>query len=132
MLYYGRSRGVTILGTEGTVLIDRDGYEVYDLNGKRTAEVKAGTATSTADLVGRDQMTAAHFTNLIAGIREGEKLRAPVEVGNVAVTTLHLANIAWFTGRALETDPATGRIVNDAEAMKHWQREYEPGWEPKI
>jgi len=35
MRYYGRDRGSTIMGTTGTVLVDRDGYEVYDWKGKR-------------------------------------------------------------------------------------------------
>ncbi|MGB8259613.1 MAG: Gfo/Idh/MocA family oxidoreductase [Terracidiphilus sp.] len=129
MPYYGRGRGSTILGTDGTVLVDRDGYEIFDLKGKKTAEFKAGSATATADLVGRDSMTEAHFANLIAAVRKGDRLNAPIEVGNVAVTMLHLSNIAWFTGRALNLDPKDGHILNDAEAMQHWQRNYEPGWE---
>ena len=28
MKYYGRDRGSTIMGTSGTVLVDRDGYEI--------------------------------------------------------------------------------------------------------
>jgi hypothetical protein len=77
-------------------------------------------------------MTDAHFANFIAGIRKGEKLNAPVSVGNVAVTMLQLSNIAWFVHRELDLDPANGEIKNDAEAMKYWNREYEKGWEPRI
>jgi predicted dehydrogenase len=132
MRYFGRGRGSLIEGTDGTVMVDRDGYEVYDLKGKKTDEFKVGKQTSTADLVGADSMTDAHFANFIAGIRKGEKLHAPVSVGNVAVTMLQLSNIAWFVNRELNIDPADGKIQNDPEAMKYWNREYEPGWEPKI
>jgi hypothetical protein len=114
------------------VIVDRDGYEVYDLKGHKTGEVKAGSATSSADLVGRDSMTDAHFANFIAGIRTGEKLRSPVAVGNVAVTMLQLSNIAWEVKRELNLDPKTGRILNDPQAMAMWDREYEKGWEPRI
>ena len=31
-----------------------------------------------------------------------------------------------------DCDPNNGRILNDPEAMKHWSREYAPGWEPKV
>ena len=85
-----------------------------------------------ADLVGRDSMTDLHFANFIAAIRTGEKLNAPVSVGNVAVTMLQLSNIAWEVNRELNINPANGMIVNDAEAMKGWNREYEKGWEPKV
>ena len=129
---YNRGRGSVIEGTEGSVLVDRDGYEVYDLKGKKTDEFKVGKQTSTTDLIGADSMTDAHFANFIAGIRKGEKLNAPVSVGNVAVTMLQLSNIAWFVNRELNLDSADGKIKNDAAAMKYWNREYEKGWEPRI
>jgi len=132
MRYYGRDRGSAILGTTGTVVVDRDGYEIYDLHGKKTNEVKAGGGTSSADLVGRDSMTDAHFANFIEGVTKGGKLNAPIEVGNVAVTMLQLSNIAWITQRELHLDAKDGKILNDAEAMKMWSREYEKGWEPHV
>jgi predicted dehydrogenase len=132
MTYYNRGRGSTIIGTTGSVLVDRDGYEIYDVAGKKTSEFKAGSATSTADLVGRDSMTDLHFANFIAGIRTGAKLNAPIDVGNVAVTMLQLSNIAWETNHELQLDPANGKITNDSEAMKLWGRDYEPGWAPQL
>ena len=132
MKYYGRDRGSTIMGTTGTVLVDRDGYEIYDLGGKKTSEFRAGGNTSSSDLVGRDSMTAAHFANFIAGIRNGEKLNAPVSVGNISVTMLQISNIAWEVNRELHLDTKDGRIQGDPEAMKMWGREYENGWAPRV
>ena len=132
MKYYNRDRGSTIMGTEGTVLVDRDGYEIYDLKGNKTSEFKVGGKTSSADLVGRDSMTDAHFANFIAGIRNGEKLHAPIAVGNVAVTMLQLSNVAWEVNRELHLDQKDAQIQGDSEAMKMWGREYEKGWEPHV
>ena len=132
MKYYGRDRGSTIMGTTGTVLIDRDGYEIYDLNGKKTDEFKSGSATSSSDTIGRDSMTDAHFTNFIAAIRKGEQLNAPISDANIAVTMLQLSNIAWEVNRELHLDTKSGRIQNDPEAMKMWGREYEKGWAPQV
>jgi len=132
MKYYGRDRGSAIMGTTGTVLVDRSGYEVYDLEGKKTSEFRAGSTTSSSDLVGRDSMTDAHFANFIAGIRNGEKLNAPVSVGNISVTMLQLSNIAWEVSRELRLDTKDGRIQGDPEAMKMWGREYENGWAPRV
>ncbi|HXY51164.1 MAG TPA: Gfo/Idh/MocA family oxidoreductase [Terriglobales bacterium] len=132
MKYYTRDRGSTIMGTTGTALIDRDGYEIYDLNGNKTNEFKAGTTTSSSDVVGRDAMTDAHFANFIAGILKGEELNAPVSDGNVAVTMLQLSNIAWEVNRELHLDTQSGRIQGDPEAMILWEREYENGWAPHI
>jgi predicted dehydrogenase len=133
MKIYDRDRGSVIMGTTGSVLVDRDGYEVYDLKGNKTSEFKADNKqTSSSDLVGRDSMTDLHFANFIAGIRTGEKLHAPVAVGNVSVTTLQLSNIAWKVNRELRVDTTDAKIQGDAEAMKMWNREYQPGWAPKV
>ncbi len=133
MKYYGRDRGSSIMGTEGSVIVDRDGYEVYDLKGKKTGEFRAQSEqTSSSDLTGRDSMTDAHFANFIAAIKTGEKLHSPVAEGNVAVTMLQLSNVAWEVNRVLNLDPTDGKIVNDADAMRHWDRSYENGWEPTL
>jgi predicted dehydrogenase len=132
MKYYGRDRGATILGTSGTVLVDREGYEIYNLDGKKTGELKAGSGGSSSDLISRDSMTDAHFANFIAGLRKGEKLNAPIEVGNISVTMLQLSNIAWEVGRELHLGANAGRIEGDPDAMKMWGREYEKGWTPHV
>ncbi len=132
MKLYGRDRGSVISGTTGSVLVDRGGYEIYDLKGNKTAEYKTGKETSSSDLVGRDSMTDAHFGNFIDGIQTGAKLHAPIEVGNVAVTMLQLSNVAWKCNRELRLDQTDGKIVGNPEAMKMWGRQYEPGWEPKV
>ena len=132
MKFYGRDRGCAIMGTTGTVVMDRDGYEIYDLKGNKTSEFKVGSTTSSADTVGRDSMTEAHFANFIAAIRKGEKLHAPIEVGNISVTMLHVSNIAWELNREMHLDPSDGHIQKDAEAMAMWSREYEKGWAPRV
>jgi len=130
---YGRDRGALIRGTKGSVIVDRDGYEVYDLSGKKTDEFSVRNQhTSSTDTRGADSMTDAHFANLIAAIRTGEALHSPIEQGYVAVTMLQLANYAWDVNRTLKLDPANGHILGDPEAEKMTRREYEKGWAPKV
>ena len=130
--YYGRSRGSTIHGTEGTVLIDRSGYQVFTLNDKLIDEYKTKEKTTTQDLQSIDSMTTKHFQNLINGIRIGEKLRSPIEEGNISVTMLQLSNIAWKLNRTLQLNKENGHILDDNKAMELWRREYEKGWELKV
>ena len=130
--YYDRGRGVTVHGTEGTVLIDRDGYEVYSLNDRRIEQFLIEKKNTTQDLQSIDTMTDQHFLNLIDGIRDGVQLHSPIAEGNISVTMLQLSNIAWKTGRPLTLNSGDGHILNDARAMALWRREYEPGWELKI
>jgi predicted dehydrogenase len=130
--YYGRSRGSTIHGTEGTVLIDRSGYQVFTLNDKLIDEYKTEEKTTTQDLQSIDTMTTKHFQNLINGIRVGEKLHSPIEEGNISVTMLQLSNIAWKLNRTLQLNKENGHILDDNKAMELWRREYEKGWELKV
>jgi predicted dehydrogenase len=133
MKRYNRDRGSLIEGTTGSVIVDGDGYEVYDKDGKRTDQFLASSVqTSSTDTTGFDAMTGSHFANMIAAVQRGERLNSPVEVGNVAVTMLQLANYAWETNRTLNLNPSNGHIVGDPEALAMTKRTYEKGWEPKV
>jgi predicted dehydrogenase len=129
---YGRSRGTAVLGTSGSVVMDRDGYTVYDLANK---VVKQGLAAQPGDGLntrGDDEMTGLHIANFVDAVRTGVALRQPIAEGAKSVLLCHLGNIAQRTGRALLTDPKSGRITGDEEAMKLWQRDYAPGWAPVV
>jgi len=129
---YGRSRGTAILGTTGSVVMDRDGYTVYDL---KNAVVKQNLATKAGDglnISADDDMTNLHIGNFLDAVRTGAPLRQPIEEGAKSVLLCHLGNIAQWTGRALRVDPATGHIQGDDAAMAYWQREYAPGWAPTV
>ncbi len=127
--YYGRSRGIAVYGTKGVVILDRQGYEVYDLEDHKLEERTVQDKNTTKDLQSIDSMTDAHFRNFVNAIQNGEKLHSPIEEGNVAVTMLHLSNISWRVGRTLNLNNSDGHILNDAEAMHLWKRQYEKGWE---
>jgi len=132
MKLYNRDRGSVIFGTKGSVVMDRDGYEVYDLKGKKTDEFLTGRQTSTSDLVGRDAMTDAHFANFINSARGLDTLHSPISIANISVTMLLISNIAWIKDREMKLNTTNGHILNDPEAMKLWGREYEKGWEVTI
>src|SRR5437660_7685210 len=129
---YGRARGTAILGTTGSVVLDRDGYTMYDLkekDGKSSFDANARAALSVS---GGDDMTALHIDSVLDSIRTGAALHQPIEEGAKSVLLGHLGNIAQSTGRALRTDPKSGHIVGDDEAMRFWQREYARGWAPVV
>src|SRR5437660_4157226 len=66
---YGRERGTAILGTGGSVVMDRDGYTIYDLkdkDGKSSFDANARAALSVS---GGDDMTALHIDSVLDSIR---------------------------------------------------------------
>ncbi|MBM52761.1 MAG: dehydrogenase [Acidobacteria bacterium] len=128
----GRGRGVSIHGEEGTVIIDRSGYVVYDRDNN---EVKRSTRSQTDSALNTragGDLTALHINNFLESIRGNAQPNAPVDDGQRSVLLCHLGNIAQRTGSALHCDPSNGHVINNPEAMDYWGREYEPGWEPKV
>jgi predicted dehydrogenase len=130
--YYNRGRGVLIQGTRGSVILDRNSFEVYDIGDNLVESYDNSTREATTNVVGGGPLTDAHFKNMLDAIRNGKDLNAPIEEGNISVTMLQLSNVAWKLDSALYLNPENAHIINNKEAMKMWKREYEPGWEPKI
>lgn len=129
-----RDRGTQVFGTTGSVIVDRDGFEVFDIKGKRTEEYRMPKKgkTSSADTVGADSMTDTHFRNLINAIRSGEKLDSPIEDASVSVAILLMSNIAYDLKRELKLNTSNGAFVNDPVATKMRSRTYQKGWEIRL
>lgn len=129
---YERSRGTTVLGTNGSIVVDRDGYVHYDLKNKVIKEVKAAAKGDALNTVGDDWLTQLHIDNFTSAVRTGTPLSAPIEDGAKTGTLCHLGTISQQVGRKLSIDPRTGHILHDAEASKLWSREYDPRWKPVV
>jgi hypothetical protein len=84
------------------------------------------------DTVGAGSLDTKHMVNFVGAIRDGVTQHSPILEGHKTNLLCHLGNISQKTGRALKTDPSNGHILDDPEAMKFWNREYEPGWEPTL
>jgi len=127
-------RGAMIYGTAGSALLENNNYTFFDEKNKVVKQVSEksesqGTNTQSANGIRLDRL---HVKNFIDSVRGEAQLTSPISEGHLSVTLLHLGNIAQRVGRTLNCDPGNGRIINDADAMKLWQRTYEPGWEPKV
>ena len=125
---FGRGRGVLVYGTKGSAIVDRNGYEIYDLAGKQVAKVEAPQQVATTNTVGMGPLDQFHATNMAETIRGTAKVQAsPVREGHISTTICHLGNIAYRTGQELKTDQTSGR-PHSSEAMKLWSVEYDRNW----
>ena len=129
---YQRSRGTTVLGTNGSVVVDRDGYVHYDLKNNVVKEVKAAPKGDALNTVGDDWLTALHIENFTNAVRTGTPLTAPIEDGAKTGTLCHLGTISQQLGRKLTIDSRNGHIIGDGEASRLWSREYDPRWKPVV
>lgn len=116
---------VKFYGTKGAMDLESNGsYTIYD---EKDSAQKRVASPGQGDI--------EHIVDFLTAIRNDTplKLNAEIEEGHKSTLLCHLGNIAQRTGRALRCDPQQGgRILDDAEAMQLWQREYEPGWEPQV
>lgn len=118
----GSTFGIAFYGDNGTLMLDGNSYTLYDAKQKLVDDQKA------------KQDNEGHLQNWVDAVRANDpsKLHAPIDQGVKSVMLCHYANISQRTGRALNVDPASGKIMGDEEAMKLWKREYREGWEPKV
>lgn len=131
-LVEGMGRGASIHGENGSVVMDRQGYTVYDQDNKEIWKRARSTTVSTLDTTGGGGLTDEHIANFLKVIREGGDQYAPIDEGHKSTLLCHLGNIAQHTGRTLKCDPASGRILDDEVSMALWGRSYEPGWEVTV
>ena len=116
----GNMFGISFHGSEGTLVIDRGGYRIFDMKNKQMEEHSGPSGD------------AEHLANFLDCIRSGEKPVSTIEEAHKSTLLCHLGNIAHRTGTQLETDASNGHIRNEEIAQKYWSREYDPAFEPKV
>jgi predicted dehydrogenase len=116
----GSQAGVAFHGEKGTMVIDSNGYTIFDLKDKQVAKVSDRAEDR------------PHFQNFVDCIRDGGKLHAEIEEGYKSALLCHLGNIAWRTGNTLDFDTLHREILWHGEQKELWGREYREGWEPKV
>lgn len=121
---------VCFYGEDGMLSIEGMGYKLYDVKGKETGGWKtSGEGDTVRGPGGEDD----HFANFLDCVRSGKRPNSDIAECQKSTMLCHYANIAYRTGNTIHIDPATGKIMDNAEAMKLWQRsEYREGWEPKV
>ena len=120
-----------VYGSNGSVFIDRSGYELFDIKGKSIRNSKSGGSEGGLALGGGGDLTTRHADNFFETIRGNATLTSPIQQGAISQSLTHYANIASRIDKSFEVDEKSGRIF-DREAMQLWSREYEQGWEPKL
>lgn len=120
---YGKNYGVEFVGTNGTLVANREGWEVYPLQGKCEA---AKCSPDYQDLT-------LHHTDFYNCMRTRNMQTAcTIDNGAMCAKYAHLGNISARVGSALVYDNEKQRFDNK-EANKLIKPTYRKGWEfPKL
>ena len=136
----GHDYGILFCGTEGSLLLDRSGFEVIPdkvvlpygirlVQGDRPLRKIGLQARKEKGVDGQP----AHIRNFLDCLQSRKLPTCDIEIAHRSTNTCHLGNIAYKVGRKLHWDETTETFKNDAEANALLAREPRKGYElPKV
>ncbi len=130
---YDRPNGMAFYGTNGTLMADRVGYEIFP-------ELAAGSwppgpaPSEPTFRIERKQMnttdaTSLHARAFVEAVRGMRKPPADIETGHRATTIPHLGNISFKTGLKLKWNAEKENFENQPEASKLLSRQARKPWD---
>jgi len=121
---HGGPSGCVFTGTKGTLHIDR---------GVLTSDPESIVKEPLGDKEVHLFQSPGHHRNWIDCIRSRKRPVADVEIGARSVAITQLGNLAYWTHKTLEWDPAAWRFTGEDADQKLLDRERRPQWKlPKI
>jgi predicted dehydrogenase len=116
----GRSWGVEWNGTEGTLILNDEGYQI-------TPERKQANLDPEKK-PGSGDPRPAHVRNFLDCVKTRKQPVLNLEIGHHVSTVAHLGNIAYRTGRKIKWDAVKEKVVGDDAANKLAHTEYRKPW----
>jgi predicted dehydrogenase len=124
---YGKDFGIEFHGTEGTLFLDRDGFQLYPEKWEFAPKPVERTAAMKMDSV--NDALYDHVTNFLQCLRSRQPAVCDIEVGCRSSNICFLANIAYRAQDRLIWDAANQRLIQgSAEARRLLGREYRAPW----
>jgi predicted dehydrogenase len=111
----GRGSGVSFHGENGTLVVDRSGWKVYDSKERLTSDTS-------------DQLNA-HLRNFVDCIRTRQRPNADIEIGHLSTALCQLGNIAWMLNREVTFDSDSKTFGDDAQANQLLTKTYRDPWQ---
>ncbi len=127
-----RPHGEAFYGTNGVLVSDRLGFEVYPELAPASQHGRAAGFRTAKKEAGAQDATALHVKDFIGCVRSRNRPAADVAVGHRASIVAHLGNIAYRTGSKIRWDAAKEEIVGDPEASRLLGRKARAPWDSII
>ena len=131
---YGRTEGIAFIGNNGTLVVNRQGWEVIP-----EGEKKDGKWVTKLDRVDLQKAQGSaldnHTKNFIDSLKanDGDMLNCNIKAGSTAAVAAHMGNIAFKTGEKIYWDKTQNSFRTNAAANELLKAKYHNGWElPKI
>ncbi|HWJ91052.1 MAG TPA: Gfo/Idh/MocA family oxidoreductase, partial [Flavisolibacter sp.] len=121
---YGLQHGIAFIGENGTLLLNRGGWEVRPDKNKDQPKMEAVSWQPSTDR-GLDK----HMVNFVEAIksRKKESLNCPIEAGARVAINAHMGNIAQRTGERIFWNAGQNKFLQP-KADQLVRPEYHNGW----
>jgi predicted dehydrogenase len=131
---YGRDHGVAFIGNNGTLVVDRGGWEVIgEKNRVNWAEVNGMKMESIPLTKSVGSGLDFHTRNFVDCMKSRAKPNCDIAIAQNTALNASLGNIAFRTNRKIFWDAAKQEILNDKDAQLLTLANYQNGWAlPKI
>lgn len=133
---YGRTEGIAFIGNNGTMVVNREGWELIPEtkkgdNGMTLYEIEDFPDQKRG---ARADYLADHAKNFVAAMKANDRsiLNCGIETGAIAAINAHMGNVAFKTGRKVYWDAAAGLFKNDPEANELIRAHYQNGWKLPV
>lgn len=126
---YGRREGIAFIGNNGTLVVNRQGFEVLVEEGESKMEpIEAFERPKDVNYL------FLHWQNFVEAIEKGDAgiLNTPLESGSVAAINAMMGNIAYHTGRKIYWNQETMNFGDDTEANALMSKKYYNGWKKPL
>jgi predicted dehydrogenase len=119
--------GIQFYGTDGTMFVDRDVFQVFpegkEVEGKQVAQ------TAAMKMECADDGLANHVANMLECMKTRKQPQTDIEYGYHSTSSCLLGNVALRSKERLEWDVARQRLSKGSPAaQKLLSREYRPPW----
>lgn len=134
---YNRSEGIAFIGNNGTLVVNRGGYEVFV---EKEAQGYAATGKTKMEPIEAYRKPQElnyldlHTQNFIDAVKKNDQsmLNTPIQSGSVAAINAQMGNIAYRTGTKVFWDSAKGEFTNNKEANALISPQYHNGWKLPV
>jgi predicted dehydrogenase len=134
---YGRREGIAFIGNNGTLVVNRQGYDVLEERKSMGYSSEGEPLMRLIEPVKRPQNVNylnLHSQNFMDAIKKNDSsiLNTPIVSGSVAAINAHMGNIAYKTGEKVNWDQGAFSF-SSKKASKLIKPKYRNGWKlPKY
>lgn len=130
---YGRREGIAFIGNNGTLIVNRQGYEVLVEKESKGYSASGSPKMAPVDAYQRPEgvnYLDLHTQNFLKAIRSNDSslLNTPIQSGSIAAINAQMGNIAYKTGTKLDWDGAKGVFMKNKQANNLIKANYHNGW----